>query len=368
MSNEKLSSFRRAQRIGALAIVVLLAVPIAAHAQKRPDVLNTLPQDDDDKADRPWIDKTIPLAKRRQARELFLEGTKLINDGFFSEAETYYVKALRIYAHPGIYYNLAIAQLNLLRPIEAYENFERAMRFGAGPLGEDKLAQARNYRALLEGQLTKLEISCQVESAAVHLDGKPLFTGPGVHHTIVQAGGHEIVARRAEWVPDTRRVVAEPGKTLRIQMAPQKYDLSAIQTRRRWARWKPWVVFASGAAVTVLGAVAHKLAADDFAAFNKQFATLTCAQPTTDPIIMTCKADDLAMLNLSSRHSDAKWEQRAAWGAYITGGAAVVVGIVLVSLNLPQTYRKARPRPALDTSLSATTVPGGISVTATLHF
>src|SRR5690349_4866887 len=95
-------------------------------ADKKPDKQGT-----DEKADtsetlqkggdvRPWA-QGVPASEQKVALAAFRDGNSALNDGLFAKAAETYRSALTHWKHPAIYYNLALALMNLDNPIEAYE-------------------------------------------------------------------------------------------------------------------------------------------------------------------------------------------------------------------------------------------------------
>src|SRR6188508_2423642 len=93
---------------------------------------------------RPWA-AGISVERQKQALLLFREGNALLNQGLFARASDTYIKGLVSWPHPAIHYNLALAQMNLDQPIEAFENFQKAIVYGDAPLEKDKLEHAKEY-------------------------------------------------------------------------------------------------------------------------------------------------------------------------------------------------------------------------------
>jgi alanyl-tRNA synthetase len=95
--------------------------------------------------------------------------------GMDQAVEGVYREALGKWDHPAIHYNMALALLNLDQPVETYEHFVSALKYGQEPLDSDKFDQANRYKSLLEKQLAGVDIRCNMEGATVKLDGKVLY-------------------------------------------------------------------------------------------------------------------------------------------------------------------------------------------------
>ncbi len=59
--------------------------------------------------------------------KMFHEGNVQLNDGLFAKAAELYGNALKRWDHPAIHYNLALAQMNLNDPLDAFDNMTAAI-------------------------------------------------------------------------------------------------------------------------------------------------------------------------------------------------------------------------------------------------
>lgn len=272
----------------------------------------------------PW-GRGVPLEEREAAREVFLEGNRLFKIPLFAQAVEQYTAALARWKHPAFHFNLALAQLNLGLDIDAHDNLEQAIRHGASPLGADAHQEARQQLREVERRLGKLRVSCSTPGAEVTLNGAPLFTGPGNREVWVKAHTHELTAKRASYVTKVKRVSVSAGAVETIDV-----PLHKLIEDRPWRVWKPWVVVGAGAVVAAAGGALHALSARDFGDYDNGFRSLTCADTGC-----TEQTIDAEAPGLNARLRSARLEQRLAVGGYIAGGAAVVLGAVLVYLNRP---------------------------------
>jgi hypothetical protein len=272
----------------------------------------------------PWIiDESIPIEQRERARELFHQGTRYLKDGFFDDAAQTYEQALELFDHPGIRYNLAVAQINLKQPIEAYRNILAAMRYGDVPIDREIYEQARNYRALLETQLAHIEIHCHVPGAEVTLDGQRLFIAPGQHRGIVVAGAHQVVAVKDGHIPETRQLVLEPGRVHRVTLAPRPIEQIMTRTERRWAAWKPWAVAGASATLLAAGVYLDRSSTAEFQRYNDMYSA-ACPEG--------CYPDEIPG-TAHQQEQRAQARQRYARASYAVGGAVLATGLILAYLN-----------------------------------
>jgi tetratricopeptide (TPR) repeat protein len=273
-------------------------------------------------ADRPWA-KGISQDQQRAAFALFEAGNNLLKESIFLKAVENYRKALAIWDHPGIHYNLALALLNLDQPIEVHEHLMKALAYGAEPLENEKFEYARNYKTLVEKQLARVEITCDSPGAVVTMDGQKLFVAPGRYTGMVRPGAHSILATREGYVPSDMSRTILPGETTKLDLKLYT-DNDLIQYRRRWPAATPWLVVGSGLAMAAGSGWMHMQARDNLGAFDR--GIVDCGGCLLTPSL----ADTL---------NRGKTLQTAAIGGYALGGAALITGAVLVYLNQPEPYR-----------------------------
>src|SRR5450432_3343939 len=163
-------------------------------------------------AERPWA-KGVAPDQQRIALQMFQEGNALLKENLFKRASDRYAEALSHWDHPAIHYNLALALLNLDKPIEVYQHMEKAMAYGDGPLDMEKFQHAKSYRALIEKELARLEVTCDAADANVTLDGVTLFTSPGKWEGLVRSGKHAIVATKQGYLTSEKTKSLPPGET-----------------------------------------------------------------------------------------------------------------------------------------------------------
>jgi tetratricopeptide (TPR) repeat protein len=310
------------------------------------------PKDEED--DRPWA-KGVAPAEREAARALVREGNQLVEDALFVKAAEKYRAALTHWDNPAIHFNLALALINLDQPVEVYKHLEKALQYGAAPLGPEKAEHARSYRSLIEKQLARVVIVCQVSGAAVTLDGNPLFTGPGRYEDVVRAGPHTVVARRADSFPTEQTRTLPPGEVTTIDLKLYRAE-DLTRFRRKWAAWKPWMAVASGIVVAGVGGILHWQGRESIRAFDAGVAN-DC--PTG------CTSIPPALAALRSR---GRAEQALAIVAYSLGGAGIVTGGVLVHINRPRAYRISPTEQTPALSLAPLIGPGQAGLLTTFRF
>lgn len=144
-------------------------------------------------------------ARTERARELFLEGLELSDQGEWGDAAQRFEAALELRDAPTIRYNLGTSLLSLERPVEAANQFDIAR---AHPEATPELvAQAEEQLATLELQLSRVEIVVEgfENDPRVIVDGvplppeqliQPLWVEPGHHVAVAEQEGMEVA--RAE--------------------------------------------------------------------------------------------------------------------------------------------------------------------------
>ncbi len=295
---------------------LLLALMVAAgavHAQDTQAPAEVQP------SDRPWA-QGVSEDDQRRALELFGKGNSLLKDSLFVQAAAQYREALKSWDHPAIHYNLVLALLNLDQPVEVLHHLDAAMRHGPAPLDADKFAQARAYRKLVEGQLARVDIRCDVPGARVVMDGHPLFTAPGRHEAWVRAGPHTIVANADGYLTREISQSLPPGETsvITVDLFKQE-ELTVMQ--RRFPVWLPWTTLAAGLAVGVGGVALHRTALDDFARYDQSILDCGGCVPGQE---------------LAATLNRGTGRQQLAWGSYAVGGTALATGAVLLYFNKPE--------------------------------
>ncbi|MCG8419775.1 MAG: PEGA domain-containing protein [Proteobacteria bacterium] len=289
------------------------SAPVRGHA-------STVDAGDGETSVKPW-NRGVSREQRKVARQIFLDGNRLLEIPSFRRAADQYRRALELWPHPAFYYNLTIAQLNLVQPIEAYRSLAEALRYGVAPLGPDKHAQALEYRARLDEQLGRVVIVCDERGAEVTLDGREVLTGPGSVDIVVMPGGHQLVARKPGRRTQTERFALSAGDSTRIEVVlpvPGR-----VHTERYIAAWVPWASVAASAAVLIGAGYLDRRSARVIEHFDGEFSVRCRARGCTEGEVPEL-ADELERAEL---------ERDVSIGMYVVGGAALVGSAVLLYLN-----------------------------------
>jgi hypothetical protein len=348
---------RHVRATTAAALLAALLGSTTAGAQAPPH--NEAQTDLGSTGDRPWA-KGVPQAEQRLATELFREGNNLLKESLFVAAAEKYREALGHWNHPGVHYNLALALLNLDQPVEVFNHLEEAMKYGPTPLDADKFEHAGRYKALIEKQLARVEVSCGEPGAQVTMDGRPLFTAPGRYEALVRVGQHSILAEKTGFVTTQKTPMLPPGKKTTVELKLYTAD-DLTRYKRRWPAAMPWLVLGAGVLLAGVGGIMHWQAVESFAAYDAGITA--CARGGMSG---GCVPDE----GLVGKKSQGEALQAAAISSYAIGGAVVVVGGVLAYLNRARPYRVTpeADRVAWRPSLLPLFGPRGGGAALTFHF
>jgi hypothetical protein len=308
----------------------------------------------------PWSEG-VPMDRRRQAREMFLQANELALGRFFATAASRYRDAIALWPHPAFHYNLALAQMSLDDPVSAHASLEKALEHGVEPLGRDKHSEARQYRDLLASQLARVAIRCDVPGAQVSLDGTPIFVGPGAYEAVMRPGGYHIEASKPGHIADARQIVLGAGRESRYELVLQRED-----TERRVATWVPWAVTGAGVAMVAAGGVFHWQASSDFDAYDARFADL-CGQGCTRAELAD-DADRQEFDAIEDGRERARSKRALAGLSYGAGAAAVVTGGLLIYLNRERTVLRRVGGDSADVSLAPVVSPRSVGLQAGFRF
>ena len=284
------------------------------------------PTEPAERANRPWA-ANVAQEQRDRALRIFEEGNKLFEDSQHAAALAKYREALKSWDHPAIRYNAATALIQLDQPLGAYENLERALRYGAAPFTAENYDQALTYRKLLRGQLAELKVTCAEQNAEVTLDGQSLFMSPAEATRWLLPGAHQLVARKAGFLTETRSLNLLPGKPLVEQLSLQENRPLPAKTVRRWAMWKPWTVLGAGAVLALAGVPVILDAKKNIDAFDREIGSC--------PLPASCMPIAPSQQALDARDRS-HVESVVAVSMFVVGGALMAGGTAMLIRNQPR--------------------------------
>lgn len=277
--------------------------------------------------ERPWAKGVAPAAQK-QALEIFRLGNAALKESQWRIASERYREALKLWDHPAIHYNLALALLQLDQPIETFRSLESALRFGAAPLDSDKFEQAQRYRALVEKQVARITVKCDVEGALVKLNGEQLFVGPGERNAMVRAGTITVTASKEGFLTNEQTPSLAGGENKRLELTLVAAE-QAVEYRRLFAAWIPFVILGAGVAIAGGGLGLHLSARGQFTQYDRRIES--CLDPATGGCVPS--------LDVAALRGSGQSQQAGAMVLYGVGGAAIAAGAVLLYINRPQPYR-----------------------------
>ncbi len=284
--------------------------------------------------ERPWA-QGVPPEKQRIALKKFQEGNQQLNDGLFPAAVKLYREALKDWEHPAIYYNLALALLNLDQPIEVYESLQKAIKYGSAPLEKDKFDHAKEYLLLVEKQIATVDISCSKPGAKISVDGKEVFTvgedGKAGHYVgRVKIGKHTFVAEKPGYNAQVDAPFIGPGETYRLELTLYTAE-ELTRYKRRWeAKWMPYAVIGGGVALGVAGALLEVSANSSYSDYDA-----AVAKCNSDSMNAGCANDG----SVADMRKSGDTKKTMGYIGYGVAGAAVVTGVVLLYLNRSTSYQ-----------------------------
>ncbi|MEO8703690.1 MAG: hypothetical protein ABI867_26810 [Kofleriaceae bacterium] len=279
------------------------------------------------RADAPWTN--APQADQNRATALFEDGNRLFEQKAHVPALARYREAIAIWDHPLIRFNIVVALIRLDRWLEAADELDKALAYGAPPFAEGDQSplylQALDYRALLQRSLGFVEASCVRANVEVTLDGKPWFRCPGTRTLRVQAGEHTLAGELAGFLPRSRRVVVLGGASVRepIELQP---IASALVDKYPVRRWIPYAIAAGGSLFALAGLGARVSGDADLTKFEERYA-IVCPRG--------CAADLSDQPGLRDARDDAQRKIDLGTGLLVAGGVIVVGGVVALILNRP---------------------------------
>jgi len=320
----------------ALAVALTVSVAAAQPAHAPVDAPMTTNEKAATKLDNNTSAGRAPsVDDEREASIDFAQGNSDLNNGLFLQAVDRYYEALVHWDHPAIHYNLALALINLDRPLEVYDHLNKAMAFGPQPIDLDKYNHAKEYLRLVEGQLGDIEVSCNEPGARVAVDGKAVFTASGVYTAKVRIGIHSFLADKPGYIARSVSTFVGPGTAVRTELL--LYTTQELtRYRRKWNRaWLPYGVIGAGALVGLVGGGVELWASSSFK--NYDAAVARCSQGNTTP--NGNGGCDASASNISRLRNSGNLKQTAGFVAYGVGGAAIAVGVVLAYVNRREVYQ-----------------------------
>lgn len=297
----------------------------------------------------PW-NQGVPAAQREEAQAIFEKGNYQFERSGYSKALAEYRKAIALWDHPAIRYNIAICLMQLDQPIEAMEHLEKSLSHGEKPLGRRLFSEGQLHQKNLAARLSVVEVSTTEAGARVTLDGDELFTGPGSTQRTVLLKKHQIVASKEGMLTLTKDFVPESGEDLKIELKLVPLGDNAVLVRR-WETWKPWAVVGGGAAAGLLGGAFYLLATGNLDSYDNGVIAL-CPNG--------CATDSPEHQGLVGKRDRGELQDKLMIGSLVAGGVALTTGLVLVFLNRPRVQQvEGERQSASEPQVSFSPLMGG---------
>ncbi|HUS32695.1 MAG TPA: tetratricopeptide repeat protein [Kofleriaceae bacterium] len=273
--------------------------------------------------------------QKANAKRALDDGNALLLDKKYVEALDKYTEAVAQWDHPAIRFNMVRCQIQLGKNLEAYENLEKALKYGADPLEETVYNEAIAYQKLLETQIGNIQVTCKQDGVKLTIDGQPLASCPAQESRRLLAGPHQIVGQKPGLLPKTMDVVVVGGKPLGVDV---KLDPLAKGAKivHRWPGYVPWTVFGGGLALGAIGGLTLWAASTQLRSYDV-FVDANCTSQCTDAQLAQAKHD----------YYDPAQTKNNVGGTFVAvGAAAVATGAVMVYLNRGRTvYPDVAPLP-----------------------
>jgi tetratricopeptide (TPR) repeat protein len=289
------------------------------------------------------IRKGVSAANQASAEALYQEGNQLFGQKAYGSALTKYKAAIALWDHPHIRLNIAITEIWLDRLVDAADDLESALRFGAAPYPGEKYQQVLERKKLVDGRLGFIEVTCKQSDANILLDGKAWFTCPGTRKVRVLIGEHLVVGEASEYMPATRRLVVASGKTAHEDIALVSTESVVVRVYPS-APWKTWTLTASGVAVALGGVGLWIAGRNQMERYERHFDVL-CASGGCSATLDA----NLVEEQLADDRDSARLKNKISVGLMIAGSTAAIVGGVWTILNRPK-----RVMPKLEVAPSST--------------
>ncbi|HEY5952332.1 MAG TPA: hypothetical protein VIV40_42835 [Kofleriaceae bacterium] len=269
----------------------------------------------------PWKQGVTP-EQQQAAQQLLEAGNVQFLERNYSAALAKYEAAIAIWDHPAIRFNMVRVLVDLERFVEAYENLELALKYGAEPLEANVYAEALSYQKLLVKQVATVAVTCTQDSVQVTLDGQPLLACPGNRSRHVLPGHHQLVGRKSGYLTRSVEVVATGGKDEQVSLALQQIETAP-------SAWTTKRIVAIGLGAVAVASLGTGIAVGITAKNKQSEAHRLCPDPAV-PCADAERSNEL----VRSGH-------RLATGANVMFGvatAAVLGGAVLWFMGAPASH------------------------------
>ena len=299
--------------------LALLIAALPAHADDDPGKSPT--------GDKPWV-TGVSEENKTAAKQLLDQGNAKFVDKDYPAALELYKQAVAKWDHPAIRFNIVRCLIQLDRSVEANENLELALKYGAAPLEEAVYAEALAYQKLLANEVATVRVRCDQPGVKITLDGEPLVNCPGTAERRVKPGRHQLLGAKAGYLTKTTDVFVVGGASEQasIELAPMERAGVIVH---RWPTWMPWVVVGAGLAVTGIGGLVEYQSYQTMDNYDRALVT-ACFDTGCGPGHPL--PDDVRDMKATAR-----LQNKIAIATMTAGIATVITGGVLLYMNRART-------------------------------
>lgn len=286
-------------------------------------------------ADGSWHQE-VSAEQKARATELYEEGNEHYYDVELRLAEQAYRAALSHWDHPGIHFNLSLAQKGQGKTLLAYHSVLAALRHGPQALGPTEYQQAIRNKKELESDLVTLTIECDEPGATVTLNGAFLFVAPGRITQWLAPGEYVAVATKTDFQTRTETMLLYRG-----QRELRRLTLSA---ERSGIPWSVMATLGTGVAASALGGYMQWSAVVKSSEFD-ELLVMECP--------MGCQERDQSDELKSLRRASATRRTVALISFASAGVALVASGLLFLARDKPRESDRGHD----DTDPKATITP-----------
>jgi hypothetical protein len=171
---------------------------------------------------------------REGSRAAFKRGVEELKRGDYARARGSFLEAHKLYPHPSILLNLALARSKTGEWVEAERDLGRFVAEDAGA-SPDEIATARHLMSDVRKHVGTLRVRAVPASATVTVDGQPVALVPGVFVDVrVSEGVHALRAEAPAHKPTEQRVLAAGERSLDcdLRLVPVQAAVEVTDDRR----------------------------------------------------------------------------------------------------------------------------------------
>jgi hypothetical protein len=161
------------------------------------------------------------------AKEDYLLGRALYDDGDFAGALVKFERAFDTSKHPLLLWNMAACEKALRHYGRVMQLLERYEAEAGSRLDSDELARLRSLRSTVRSLVSSVRIRANVSGATVSIDGKPVGTTPLAEPLLVDIGTHVVTIRQRGYRDYTSSRVFTGNQDVAIDAVLEKQSTTA---------------------------------------------------------------------------------------------------------------------------------------------